>query len=327
MTLTLVLLISVLTHLVLVLLAFVFLPGDDGSEELSIPPPAQFTIDLSEEPPEVRDPLRQIRLPEPDEESIPEEATVEDRFSEAVDEEMVLPAEPTEIPRRPSPIAEPVRPPTPALSPAPSPEEPAEDEMRQVASPAPNEPVEARESPEGTLPELIESEPVEGEPEQGKDARALFPSWQDGVAASSAARAKQERFDDIDEGDQNLLNRRRTRYWSFFDRLVEQIRPHWHPRDVMLRHDPQGNVFGVRDRVTVLHITLTSQGALYQLRILRSSGVDVLDAEALKAVRQAAPFPNPPPGLQDEDGMIRFSFGFHLEVRHGQYRGPNIRWR
>jgi hypothetical protein len=39
-----------------------------------------------------------------------------------------------------------------------------------------------------------------------------------------------------------------------------------------------------------------------------------LDDEAIAAFREASPFPNPPQGLLDETGRIRFQFGFFFEI-------------
>ncbi|MFU8804957.1 MAG: energy transducer TonB family protein [Bradymonadaceae bacterium] len=309
-------LVSLLVHLPLVAILPRLLFTDELLDETGFDPTQEFTIELSEEPPE--EPLYQVRLQEPEEESVPEKATVEDRFSEAVERETIRPPEPGDRAEVPVPRPDP---PQPVEKPV------EEDERIEEPSPEPEESAAAMEIPDGELPKPTEVEAVPEAPEEGRDTRALFPKWQDSVAATGERAPRQERFHDVDEGEENLLNRRHTKYWSFFDRLVEQIRPHWRPRELMMHHDPHGNVYGVSDRITVLFITLSSDGSLYQLRVLRSCGVDILDEEALRAVRRAAPFPNPPKGLQDSDGMIRFSFGFHLEVRHGQFRGPNIKWR
>jgi TonB family protein len=130
--------------------------------------------------------------------------------------------------------------------------------------------------------------------------------------------ARQDGFDshvdDMDEGDQTALNTRQTRYADFFTRVVHSVRQHWHAVDAHRQHDPYGHVYGVRDRVTVVDVTLNPDGSLDDIKVAQDSGVAYLDEAALKAFRDAQPFPNPPPGLRDPDGRIRFRFQFWLEI-------------
>ena len=76
------------------------------------------------------------------------------------------------------------------------------------------------------------------------------------------------------------------------------------------RRDPTGNIYGVRDRATLLTIQLAPDGRLTSVQVRNSSGVDFLDSVAVEAFKMAEPFPNPPTGIQDEDGSIRFNFQF-----------------
>ncbi len=47
----------------------------------------------------------------------------------------------------------------------------------------------------------------------------------------------------------------------------------------------------------------------------------------MKAFERAQPFPNPPPGLVENDSTVRFQFGFFLEMsgspRMRLFRNPN----
>ncbi len=60
------------------------------------------------------------------------------------------------------------------------------------------------------------------------------------------------------------------------------------------RYDPQGSLLGHMDRVTVLQVTIDSQGYLKDLEIIDHSGVGYLDDEATRTFRAAAPFLYPP---------------------------------
>ncbi|MBL4689021.1 MAG: energy transducer TonB [Nannocystaceae bacterium] len=121
---------------------------------------------------------------------------------------------------------------------------------------------------------------------------------------------------DIDEGDENLLNSRRYKYASFFNRVRNSVAQHWKPVAVHRAHDPEGRIFGAKTRRTKLVIRLNADGSLAKIMIAQASDAAHLDEEAIRAVRQAAPFDNPPTGLVDPDtGFIEFGFGFVFELR------------
>ena len=122
-------------------------------------------------------------------------------------------------------------------------------------------------------------------------------------------------LDEVDEGDETLLNSKRWKFASFFNRIKRQVADNWHPEVAYRRRDPYGNIYGYRDRMTVLRVHLDPQGNLEQLLLEQPSGVDFLDDEAMQAFRAAQPFPNPPRQLMDpETELITFRFGFIFEV-------------
>lgn len=121
---------------------------------------------------------------------------------------------------------------------------------------------------------------------------------------------------DIPDAQRTLLNRKRTKYWTFFDRVKRQISREWKRNVIKVykKNDPYGNVYGVKARYSVVQVTLKPDGSTYKLHIHKSSGLDFYDDEAIRAINAAAPFPNPPEGLKDEDGQIHFKFGFVLTL-------------
>jgi TonB family protein len=124
---------------------------------------------------------------------------------------------------------------------------------------------------------------------------------------------------DVEDGDVNQLNSRRWKYASFFNRVRDQVSNHWHPEVVHAARDPDGSRYGIKTRVTRLLIRLNPDGTLNKIKIDKSSDVDFLDEEAIRAVRMAAPFNNPPSQLVDaETGFIDFGFGFIFEVESGK---------
>jgi TonB family protein len=124
---------------------------------------------------------------------------------------------------------------------------------------------------------------------------------------------------DVEDGDVNQLNSRRWKYASFFNRVRDQVAQHWHPEVAHAARDPDGSRYGFKTRVTRLLIRLNPDGTLNKVKMDKSSDVDFLDEEAIRAVRQAAPFNNPPSQLVDaETGFIDFGFGFIFEVESGK---------
>ncbi len=117
-----------------------------------------------------------------------------------------------------------------------------------------------------------------------------------------------------EEGDQTLVNTRSFKYWDFFQRVKDRVRAEWKPGEMYQARDPQGKVYGNRDRLTVLSVALDAAGEVVRLEVSRESGLTFLDEEAIRAFRQAGPFRNPPAGLVDAEGRITFTFGFLLEV-------------
>ncbi|HGG57137.1 MAG TPA: energy transducer TonB [Nannocystis exedens] len=132
-------------------------------------------------------------------------------------------------------------------------------------------------------------------------------------------------FDDLhtveEEGSESLLNARRFKYSSFFNRLRDAIAEHWHPEILHAARDPQGRIYGDKTRITRLQVSLHADGSLRAIRLEKSSDIDYLDEEAIRAVRSAAPFANPPSGLVDpETNRIDFGFAFIFEIG----RAPRI---
>ena len=120
---------------------------------------------------------------------------------------------------------------------------------------------------------------------------------------------------DIEEGQGTLLSTARWLHAPFFQRVKHAVEQYWHPDRAFARHDPGGHVYGYRDRETVIRVVLDDAGALVRAYVLRPSGADFLDDEARNAIRQAAPFPNPPRALVDEESQrIVFTFGFVVEL-------------
>ncbi len=85
------------------------------------------------------------------------------------------------------------------------------------------------------------------------------------------------------------LNTRDRRYVAYFQRIHAKIQPLWRfPKTLEIRME-QGDV--------LVEFTLRSDGTLSHLGVRRGSGYAAFDANALRAVQKAAPFPSVPAGL------------------------------
>jgi len=186
-----------------------------------------------------------------------------------------------------------------------------------------------REGPGAAISNRTESEAVKGNSlrfnvqigqagEDGSEGRAgkagalnLLPS--PAVLDKVSGAAANDHLE-ADEGDGTFLNTREWKYASFFNRVKQSVGQQWHPQDQLRLRDPTFQVYGARDRYTLVQVTLTDQGHLKDVFVEKSSGLDFLDLEAVKAFERAQPFPNPPPGLLAADQTVHFQFGFFLEM-------------
>ena len=169
------------------------------------------------------------------------------------------------------------------------------------------------------LPEGDQTQPRGGKPARKAKTLSiaqLTPS--PGQLQRALGSAFPDAISDVPESNKTLLNTKRWRFSSFFNRVKSAVAQQWHPDKVYKRRDPTGKVYGFRPRLTVLRVWLYPDGRLKQVIILKSSGLDFLDDEAVRAFRKAAPFPNPPKRLVDgKTRMITFTFGFLFEIVKG----------
>jgi TonB family protein len=116
-------------------------------------------------------------------------------------------------------------------------------------------------------------------------------------------------------GDGTLPSVGRRKYALYFNRIKKALARQWDPSGEMRRRMLTPERLGIIDKaVTVVAVTLDETGALKDVTLTRRSGADFLDELALDAFRKAQPFSDPPAGLSDTKGEIRFSFGFSFEA-------------
>lgn len=144
---------------------------------------------------------------------------------------------------------------------------------------------------------------------------ALVPTI--GTVSRLSGSPSRDHVDGVPEGDGTFLNTKEFKYATFFYRVRDSVASYWDgmASSEYRRRDPTGNIYGIRDRSTLLQIKLSRDGKLSDVRVEQTSGVDFLDHVAVEAFRKAQPFPNPPTGIMDEDGNIRFNFQFVVTMR------------
>jgi len=157
------------------------------------------------------------------------------------------------------------------------------------------------------------------------DQRALRPSAADYARLSGGPAP--DHLSDVEEGEGTYLNTREWKYAGYFNRIKQAIASHWDPGAALAARDPSSSRFGYKDWNTLVSVRLFDTGALKDVTVVRSSGLDFLDRSALDAFQKAQPFVNPPPGLADQNGEIAFTFGFYVEIGESGlhlFRGPSL---
>ena len=100
-------------------------------------------------------------------------------------------------------------------------------------------------------------------------------------------------------------------YLSYFNRIKQAIEQNWEYPELALRYGLQGRLS--------LEFSIGLNGHLEQLRIMRSSGSQLLDDEALRAIRTAAPFPPVPSWIKSGPLTVSASMEYNdnrLNYRH-----------
>ena len=173
-----------------------------------------------------------------------------------------------------------------------APDKPNSSRTRMPARPEPP-PVTSDNTAETPRP----SEPREKLPEETVVAERQLPSLKEllpsATWSSSSARA------DIPIS----LNTNDPVYVTYFTKVKQLIESQWEYPEIALRYGLQGRL--------ALQFMIGGNGQLEQLRLIRSSGSQVLDEEAVRAIKAAAPFPPIPPWIKPNPLLISASMEYH----------------
>jgi TonB family protein len=122
---------------------------------------------------------------------------------------------------------------------------------------------------------------------------------------------------DVEQGRESVLDSKEHLYASFFSRMRGRILEHWDAQDAIDRHDPQAKQISGKPRTTVVRMYLDRDGKIEKLVFAVESQVDYLDEEAIRALKAAGPFPNPPEGLFDDEDEFMIQVAFTVEPDGG----------
>jgi TonB family protein len=171
--------------------------------------------------------------------------------------------------------------------------------------------------------------PASGESSRGGTGGERLPT----LAELTPSRSELERITGMPANDalhevetdvETRLNAWRWKHAVFFDRLKKGVNRHWRGVEVYQRNDPSRQVYARQNLLTWLAVTIDREGNIVQIGVVEHSGAAFLDDEAVRTMRAAAPFTNPPGALFGRQDTFTFRFGF--EIRN-EFREIDLNWR
>lgn len=124
-----------------------------------------------------------------------------------------------------------------------------------------------------------------------------------------------ERLPGIDVASITALNTDTYLFYSFYSRMVTQVRYHWERNVVNATEMAMATSKSLPDKdewVTVAEITLDKDGNYEETAILHASGYELLDQAVGAAYKAAAPIRNPPREMIGEDDKILITMSFSV---------------
>jgi TonB family protein len=115
----------------------------------------------------------------------------------------------------------------------------------------------------------------------------------------------------IEIGSLTVLNTDQFTYYSFFERIENQVRFRWEQElfSTIKSMDPKElRQYPRKGALTVLEVVLDETGSVENIFLLGSSGLKPFDTAAAQAFIKAKQFMNPPIHLVDSDKKIRLQY-------------------
>lgn len=164
-----------------------------------------------------------------------------------------------------------------------------------------------------------------------KKAKGVKRNWKTlslkdlSVGGDGGARAATDDKLNVDRGERTLLSTREYKFFGYYQRIKDLLRQFWKPNieRQMAKLWGKGKQVNESELTTKVLVLLDEHGNLSKISKLASSGYAELDEAAIEAFQSAAPFPNPPKAMLEEDGFVRINWDFILTTDSG----PRIQFR
>lgn len=121
----------------------------------------------------------------------------------------------------------------------------------------------------------------------------------------------------FEEGRETLLNTKEFVFFGYFQRVRQSLDKAWSLQlSEEMRHffNRGRRLAESRDYTTQVLVTLDHQGHVKRIQLVEVSGTEDLDSAAVKAFDSAGPFPNPPKGLIDSQGLVKIRWDFVVKT-------------
>lgn len=119
-------------------------------------------------------------------------------------------------------------------------------------------------------------------------------------------------------GDELKANAAQFDYAQYIERMRAKIAQVWDPLSTV-----ENEMYRYNEVEVIIALVLDSQGNIEVRDILNSSRFRRYDDEAIEALMDAAPFPNPPDRLIQDDGKVYMTWSFVLSF--GQWGARRVR--
>lgn len=172
----------------------------------------------------------------------------------------------------------------------------SEEKVAPSRSPKKQKKEQAKKA-EGEGPKLAAKQPEKTEPK----ARVEGDDFFEGLP--------EDFFPDYKIADHTYLNVLKFPKVGYFVRLKKIFRTTFNPLP-SIRSSLFANQISQGQIEVVLGVTVDRMGKLANLIIIRSSGLALYDQEAIRTIRDSAPFAVPPPELLNSPGALRMAWTF-----------------
>ncbi len=130
---------------------------------------------------------------------------------------------------------------------------------------------------------------------------------------SKILRTSNDYLKNVEEKSVTSLNTLAYVYTGYFLKLKNRLSKEWDPNRAYRTNDPYRKRYGIRDRYTVLTVTIKKDGYLKKIKVKESSGLPFLDKEAIRAFEKGQPYKIVPKGILKGNDFFTINFGFYVD--------------